>query len=95
MRNTTARRLRLIARGLGLPAKTAYAPGRYRDETGEWHALPSTQVMTECERRAYKEAKKIFLGKPISALLPEGEERRDSFAKQVVDSTREYFNAPM
>jgi hypothetical protein len=99
MRGTTARKLRKIARSLELPAKTGYAPGGklrrrpgYRDESGIWQdgpPIPRPTVLTECFRRAYREAKKIYKGKPPSTLAPEGERAR-SFADTVIDSAREY-----
>lgn len=83
----TAKRLRKIARGLDLASKTEYRPskpippgyfgaqeGRICERNG---TLPPF-VMVECERRAYKEAKKLYNGKPLTRLEPKegGDTRR-------------------
>lgn len=104
MRGKTAKRLRKIARGLGLDPKTSYAPGGelrrrppvLRPDTGELQAgppIPRPMTMRECLRRAYKEAKKIYKGLPATALSPEKEKAKPFHAK-VVDSMREYKDAP-
>jgi hypothetical protein len=103
MRAATAKKLRKIARSVGLPAKTQYAfAGKlrryagYRDESGVWQEgppMPRPLIITQCFRRAYREAKKIYLGKPISALAAEGQ-KEETFAGKVVESVKEYANAP-
>jgi hypothetical protein len=70
-----AKKLRKIARGLGLDPKTTYGPvGQQRYvEVGEDKKrfdLPSAMSMRPCVRRAYKEAKKIYKGLPPTALEP-------------------------
>lgn len=104
MRGTTARRLRQIARGLGLDAKTEYAPGgklRRRPDRiihGKVIAgapIPRPFVMVECFRRAYKEAKKIFKGLPATALVPEHEKlvaETDDYRARINRSMRAYYD---
>jgi hypothetical protein len=71
MNGKLAKKLRKIARGIELDAKTSYAPSapvgvRRCEKLG---SLPPF-VMVKCARRAYKEAKKIYLGKPLTMLEP-------------------------
>lgn len=99
MRATTSKKLRKIAQSLELPAKTRYVyAGKlrrrsgWRNEAGEWQEgapIARPIVMVECFRRAYQEAKKIYLGKPPSVLAPEAETNK-TFATKVVDSMKEY-----
>jgi hypothetical protein len=51
--------------------------------------MPRPAILTSCERRAYREAKKIYLNKPISMLMPE-EVKEKAYQAQVVDSMRQY-----
>ena len=104
MRAATAKKLRKIARSLGLPAKTQYAyagPLRryagYRDEAGIWQEgppIPRPRVVAQCFRKAYREAKRIYLGRPMSALAPEAQ-KEQTYAAKVVESVQEYANAPV
>lgn len=99
MRGATAKRLRKIARELGLPAEAKYLPGGklrrrsdYRDENGEIQQgapFPRPFVLNECFRRAYREAKKIYKGLPMSILLPEAE-KETAYKVQVADSMRKF-----
>ena len=99
MRGATARKLRRLARSLGLDAETRYTPGGplvrrpgYRDEDGTWQEgapKPRPAILVACARRAYREAKKIFKGEPMSVLMPEIDKEK-SFQAQVVDSMRQY-----
>jgi hypothetical protein len=79
MNGKLAKKLRRIARGLELDTATKYVPskpvnpgyfsapnGRRCEQLG---SLPPF-VMVKCERRAYKEAKKVYLGKPLTMLEP-------------------------
>jgi hypothetical protein len=101
MNGKTARRLRRIAASLELPKETAYAPGgelrrkpSYRDEEGILQPgppIPRPIVLRECARRAYREAKKIFKGRPISICVPETKDET-SFQVRVVDSMKKYAN---
>jgi hypothetical protein len=99
MNGRAAKKLRRIARSLGLDPETRYTPGGplrrragYRDEAGVWQEgapMPRPAILTSCERRAYREAKKIYLNKPISMLMPE-EVKEKAYQAQVVDSMRQY-----
>lgn len=102
MRNATAKRLRQIAKSLGLETETKYAPGgplrrrpSYRDDKGELQPgapIPRPFVLRECVRRAYREAKKIYKGQPMSLLAPEAEAEK-AYQAKVVDSMRAYKDA--
>jgi hypothetical protein len=107
MRGSVARRLRKIASGLGLESKTDYAAGgvlrRRADHWGyddegkrkllQGAPIPRPQVMTECLRRAYKEAKKIYRGLPPTALIPaEVEEKAADYRVRVAKSTKAYYD---
>jgi hypothetical protein len=104
MNAKTAKRLRKIAAELGLNPKTGYAPGGklrrrpgYTDELGLWQEgapIVRPAVLTECTRRAYKEAKKIYMGKPSSILLPEGSEVAP-FHVRMVDSIKKQGQGPV
>ena len=99
VRGKVSRQLRRIAKSLNLPEETGYLPGgklrrkpSYRDDQGVLQPgapIRRPFVLRVCWRRAYKEAKKIFLGKPISICVPENEEKK-SFQATVVDSMKEY-----
>lgn len=89
MNGRVARKLRGIARRLELPAKTSYDFGKPGALTRESRKGNQARVMIECFRRAYKEAKKLYLGKPLTVLVPETE-KTETFAAKVVDSVREY-----
>lgn len=90
MRGVTAKRLRAIARNLGLSTKRHYVPGAPCPCMGLHRPLTARPlVMVECFRRAYKEAKKVYLGRPITVLCPEGA-REQPFHRTVVDSMKEY-----
>ena len=103
MRGRTAKRLRQIARALNLNPRTNYAPGGrlrrragYRDEAGVLQPgapIPRPGVMVECFRRAYKEAKKLYKGRPPTTCVPEGEEKESPFHVRVVDSMKKYYDA--
>lgn len=74
MNQKQAKRLRRIARGLGLTPKNTYAPvgelkrregHTYKDQNGITQHVPGQPIprpfaLTECERRAYQEAKKLY-----------------------------------
>ena len=92
MNGKLAKKLRKIARTLELPETVEYAPGgplRRRASsinplTGEQipgAPIPRPRVMVPSVRRAAKEAKKIYTGKPISALAPVGAPKK--FADQL------------
>lgn len=85
----TAKRLRKIARGLELADKTTYRPSkpisagyfwgaRHEGRVCERNGTLPPFVMVECTRRAYKEAKKLYNGKPLTRLEPKegGDTRR-------------------
>jgi len=104
MRGQTARRLRRIARELKLAPKTEYAFGgplmrkpSFRDpRTGEMvpgAPIPRPIVMRECFRKAYQEAKKLYLGRPWSKLAPV-DEKDAPYHARVVNSMRAYMNEP-
>jgi hypothetical protein len=72
MRGTTAKNLRRIAREVGAAPKTQYGFAKLR---GYWERMRAgkrdrsrTVIMGNCFRKAYKEAKKLYLGKPSTAL---------------------------
>jgi hypothetical protein len=101
MLNATAKRLRKLVRQLGLPEQTAYtAGGKLRRQTSFKHPktgellggapIPRPGVMGLCFRRAYKEAKKIYTGKPLSTLAPDTEDKATSFRARLADSMRAY-----
>src|ERR1700683_2742337 len=104
MRGQTARLLRKIAQGAALPLETGYAPGgslrRHAGRRlidGTYHPgppIPRPTVMTLCFRRAYKEAKKIFKGLPVSICVPEKEVAETAksapFRVRVADSIRKF-----
>jgi hypothetical protein len=105
MRGQTARLLRKIAKGGDLPLETGYAPGgslRRRPAhksplDGAYHPgppIPRPTVMTLCFRRAYKEAKKIFKGLPVSICVSEKEVAETAksapFRVRVADSIRKF-----
>jgi hypothetical protein len=99
MNGRTSKSLRRIAKSLSLPEETGYLPGgelrrkpAYRDVAGVLQPgapIRRPFVLRACWRRAYKEAKKIFLGKPISICVPEGEVKQ-SFQATVTASIKEY-----
>lgn len=99
MRNVVAKKLRKIAASLALNPETGYLPAGklrrkrpYLDEDvvlQRGPPIPRPFVLRECFRRAYREAKKIYKGKPLSSLVPEAEEQK-AFASKVVDSVRQY-----
>jgi len=100
MRAKVAKKLRAIARGLGLPAEGKLVPGgklRRRPsyfKDGELHEgapIPRPFVLNVCFRRAYREAKKIYKGLPLSILLPEAEKEKSHKAR-VADSMKQYHN---
>ena len=104
MRGVTAKRLRKIARSLGLEAKTSYTfigpLRRYASfthpKTGkvvEGPPVPRPMVMKDCFRSACKAAKKIYFGKPASRVRAGGAGSERSYADRVVDSMREYKDA--
>jgi hypothetical protein len=104
MRGVTAKKLRKIAASLGLKADVGYTPGgplrRRSDfthpETGEiiqGAPIRRPLVMVACVRRACKEAKKVYKGLPMTALVPENELREKPFHARVVDSMRQYRDA--
>lgn len=74
MRGTTARHLRQIAREVSAEPKTSYFYAvlrgwREKARAGKRdHSM--TRVLGYCFRRAYKEAKRIYLNKPPTALQP-------------------------
>jgi hypothetical protein len=101
MRGQTAKRLRAIARGLSLEPKTSYVPGgklrrrpSYRDAEGalqQGAPIRRPWAMVECFRRAYKEAKKIYKGLPLSTCVPEvADQQAAPFHVRVVDSMKAY-----
>ena len=55
--------------------------------------IPRPFVVAACLRRAYREAKKVFKGRPLSILEPQASNEKPFHAK-VVDSMREFKNAP-
>jgi hypothetical protein len=59
MRGTTAKNLRRVARELGLDPKTSYLQAAQRT-TSKREVAPECTVLTECLRKAYKEAKRIY-----------------------------------
>lgn len=81
MNDKVARRLRKIARGLELEPVTSYKPSKpispgyfwglqHNGRVCEANGTLPPYVMVECTRRAYKEAKKVYLGKPLTRLEP-------------------------
>ena len=104
MRATVAKRLRQIARELKLNPETGYAPGgklRRRPDYIDQLGIPQKgapiirpAVLKECFRRAYREAKKIYLGKPASTLLPEGSDIA-AFDVRMVDSIKRQGGGPV
>lgn len=96
MRGTVARRLRKIAAELRLNPQTSYAPGGKLRRRPSYRGapIPRPGVLTECFRRAYREAKKIYKGLPPSTCVPEVTDARESpFHVRVVKSMNEYYNA--
>lgn len=100
MNGRVSRRLRKIAADLRLTPQTSYAPGgklRRRPSEGwlqQGAPVPRPAVLTECFRRAYREAKKIYKGLPPSTCVPEVTDARESpFHVRVVKSMNEYYNA--
>ena len=105
MRGKTAKRLRAIARSLALPERGKYVPGgplRHRagfrhPSTGEWQEgapIPRPAVMTECFRRAYKEAKQVYMGRPASTLrMAKVDEQKPSqdFRAALVESINAFY----
>jgi|GEM_PF-2534035 len=70
-----AKKLRKIARGVGLDAKTRYGPSKpvramYGPRRCDQNGTLPPMVMLPCFRRAYKEAKKLYKGLPETALEP-------------------------
>ena len=105
MNGRTARKLRQIARDLDdldLAPETGYAPaGRlrrgpsYLDDKGVLQPgapLRRPTAMTECFRRVYKEAKKLYKGLPPSMCVPEVKEKEAEvpFRVRVADSIRKF-----
>ena len=109
MNGRTARKLRQIAKGLDLAPETGYAPAgkmrRYphrlqKDAEGHMRLVPGPPIprpiaMTECFRRVYKEAKKLYKGLPPSMCVPEAKEKEAEvpFRARVADSIRKFQNA--
>lgn len=58
MRGHTAKRLRRVARSLQLAPRTEYLSVGSRDD-----GITCTRVMRICFRRAYKDAKMIYMGR--------------------------------
>ena len=92
MNGRVSRQLRRIAKSLDLPPETGYALGgrlRRRNLTGA--PIQRPVVLTECFRRGYKEAKKIFKGLSVSICVPEAKEATEApFRVRVADSLRKY-----
>lgn len=109
MNGRVSRQLRKIARVLELAPATDYRPAgklrRYaprlqKDAEGHMRMLPGPPVprplaMTECFRRAYKEAKKLYKGLPPTICVPEAKEKEADvpFRAKVAESIRKYQNA--
>lgn len=105
MNGRVSRQLRKIARELELKPETGYAPGGrlrrrapYLDAKGvpqPGPPVPRPTVLTECFRRAYKEAKKLYKGLPPSMCLPEETKQTAEevpFRARVAASIRQYHN---
>lgn len=109
MRGVTAKRLRKIAKSIGLPESGKYVPGGplrrspgfRHPETGEWMEgapIRRPAVLTECFRRAYKEAKRIYKGLPPTRLVSEDKvaqpEAPREFRHRVAESIVKYHEQP-
>jgi len=105
MNGRVSRQLRKIARELELKPETGYAPAgklrrrwTYLDSKGvpqQGPPIPRPIVLTECFRRAYKEAKKLYKGLPPSMCLPTEEKTAEAevpFRARVAASIRQYHN---
>jgi hypothetical protein len=110
MNGKKARQLRRAARALNLPENTSYAPHgalheklqMVRTPEGEikemMHPVRRPFAMKACERKAMKEAKRLYKGQVIAgevyeepaALVPDGR----AFKDLVVDSMRSQPSAP-
>ena len=101
MNGRVSRKLRQIASGLKLPQETGYGPAgklrrgpSYLDDKGILQPgapLRRPTAMTECFRRAYKEAKKLYKGLPISICVPETKApEKTEFRVRVADSIRKF-----
>lgn len=108
MRGKVAKRLRQIARGLNLPAKTGYSSGGVlRRRPDRWESnehgeqvrvpgppIPRPGVLTECFRRGYKEAKKLYKGLPPTMCVPQADEKQETpYHVRIVDSLKKYYEA--
>ncbi len=109
MNGRVSRQLRKIAQSLQLAAATDYRPAgklrRYparlqKDAEGHMRMVPGPPVprplaMTECFRRGYKEAKKLYKGLPPTTCVPEAQEKETEtpFRAKVAESVRKYQNA--